>query len=87
MLPSHDCCSERSDLAGTVGDRLKEGASINKSLVTLGSVISALGRFGSLRCIARNCYALTKCIGVLAAVPKNKLKNSDFRLRGKKIYG
>ena len=35
--------SERSDAAGTSGQRLKEGGSINKSLVTLGSVISTLG--------------------------------------------
>ena len=35
--------SERSNKAGTKGIRLKEGASINRSLVTLGSVITALG--------------------------------------------
>ncbi|KAM4607372.1 uncharacterized protein kif16bb isoform 2-T2 [Polymixia lowei] len=34
--------SERADTARTAGPRLKEGANINKSLVTLGSVISAL---------------------------------------------
>ncbi|XP_074037348.1 kinesin-like protein 98A isoform X2 [Leptinotarsa decemlineata] len=34
--------SERADSTGAVGQRLKEGAHINKSLVTLGSVISAL---------------------------------------------
>ncbi|XP_075339095.1 uncharacterized protein kif16bb [Odontesthes bonariensis] len=34
--------SERADATGTTGTRLKEGANINKSLVTLGSVISAL---------------------------------------------
>ncbi|XP_048842785.1 kinesin-like protein KIF16B isoform X2 [Brienomyrus brachyistius] len=34
--------SERADTTGTSGMRLKEGCSINKSLVTLGSVISAL---------------------------------------------
>lgn len=36
--------SERADAAGTTGQRLKEGGSINKSLVTLGNVISTLGR-------------------------------------------
>lgn len=36
--------SERADASGATGQRLKEGASINKSLVTLGSVISVLGR-------------------------------------------
>ena len=34
--------SERSDRAGTSGMRLKEGAAINKSLLTLGKVISTL---------------------------------------------
>eukprot|EP00117_Sycon_ciliatum_P015425 scpid12898/ scgid15267/ Kinesin-like protein KIF14 len=34
--------SERTGKSGTTGDRLKEGASINKSLHTLGMVISAL---------------------------------------------
>lgn len=34
--------SERLDATGAVGIRLKEAAQINKSLVTLGSVISAL---------------------------------------------
>lgn len=35
--------SERADSTGATGVRLKEGANINKSLVTLGSVISSLG--------------------------------------------
>ena len=34
--------SERADSTGATGDRLKEGANINKSLTTLGIVISAL---------------------------------------------
>lgn len=34
--------SENSNLAGSAGTRLKEGASINKSLLTLGRVIKAL---------------------------------------------
>ena len=37
-------CSERADATGLTGERLKEGANINKSLVTLGTVISALGK-------------------------------------------
>lgn len=36
--------SERVGSTRTTGTRLKEGANINKSLVTLGSVISALGK-------------------------------------------
>ncbi|CAF3145756.1 unnamed protein product [Rotaria sp. Silwood2] len=34
--------SERADSSGATGDRLKEGANINKSLTTLGKVIAAL---------------------------------------------
>ena len=40
----HVLCSERADATGLTGERLKEGANINKSLVTLGTVISALGK-------------------------------------------
>lgn len=36
--------SEKVDPTRTVGGRLKESADINKSLVTLGHVISALGK-------------------------------------------
>jgi len=38
--------SERANSTGATGQRLKEGAHINKSLVTLGSVISALAEAG-----------------------------------------
>lgn len=34
--------SERADSTGAKGTRLKEGANINKSLTTLGKVISGL---------------------------------------------
>lgn len=54
--------SERADSTGAQGMRLKEGANINKSLTTLGKVISALAEisvnlpqnfyaYGSLICI------------------------------------
>ena len=36
------CCSERASATGSEGVRLKEGGSINKSLVCLGTVISTL---------------------------------------------
>lgn len=36
--------SERANSTCTTGTRLKEGANINKLLVTLGNVISALGK-------------------------------------------
>lgn len=43
--------SERADSTGAKGARLKEGANINKSLTTLGKVISALAEAvsGTLR--------------------------------------
>ena len=40
--------SERADSTGAKGLRLKEGANINKSLTTLGKVISALAEMVSL---------------------------------------
>jgi kinesin family member 1 len=43
--------SERADSTGAKGTRLKEGANINKSLTTLGKVISALAEVVSLRAI------------------------------------
>ncbi|XP_018022426.1 kinesin-like protein KIF1C [Hyalella azteca] len=39
--------SERADSTGAKGTRLKEGANINKSLTTLGKVISALAEVAS----------------------------------------
>lgn len=40
--------SERADATGATGVRLKEGGNINKSLVTLGNVISSLGQTAGL---------------------------------------
>lgn len=40
--------SERAVATGATGDRLKEGANINKSLTTLGKVISALADQASM---------------------------------------
>lgn len=37
--------SERANAMCTIGTRLKDEANINKSLVTLGNVISALGKW------------------------------------------
>jgi len=39
--------SERADSTGATGDRLKEGANINKSLSALGNVISALAELST----------------------------------------
>ena len=42
--------SERADATGAKGTRLKEGANINKSLTTLGKVISALAEMVIAHC-------------------------------------
>lgn len=59
--------SERADATGATGVRLKEGGNINKSLVTLGNVISALGRLEVTSCpilsmLARN--TPTRCLSL-----------------------
>lgn len=41
--------SERADSTGAKGTRLKEGANINKSLTTLGKVISALAEVSAAK--------------------------------------
>lgn len=53
--------SERADSTGAKGTRLKEGANINKSLTTLGKVISALAEIVSdcfFRSVFEFIYAL-----------------------------
>lgn len=50
--------SERADATGATGVRLKEGGNINKSLVTLGNVISSLGQNRSTKLC---CQSLSKC--------------------------
>ena len=44
--------SERAGKTGALGDRLKEGSLINKSLTTLGLVISALADIVSDVCLS-----------------------------------
>lgn len=46
--------SERADSTGAKGTRLKEGANINKSLTTLGKVISGLAEIVCLPKITYN---------------------------------
>ena len=48
--------SERASATGAEGIRLKEGGSINKSLVCLGNVISALGMW------YKTLYITTVCL-------------------------
>ncbi|TPX78323.1 hypothetical protein CcCBS67573_g00401 [Chytriomyces confervae] len=43
--------SERADSTGATGTRLKEGANINKSLTTLGKVISALAEASEVQAV------------------------------------
>lgn len=50
--------SERADSTGAKGTRLKEGANINKSLTTLGKVISALAEIVSVT-ISGNCFLVS----------------------------
>jgi hypothetical protein len=47
--------SERADSTGAKGTRLKEGANINKSLTTLGKVISALAEVVSMIALDWKC--------------------------------
>lgn len=63
-------CSERASSTGATGHRLKEGANINKSLVTLGTVISALGN---------NNLDITKSVFLSTTISwlENKLYRSD----------
>ena len=45
--------SERAESTGAKGTRLKEGANINKSLTTLGKVISALSENSVSKTVVR----------------------------------
>lgn len=55
--------SERADATGATGVRLKEGGNINKSLVTLGNVISSLGEKPiSIVCLCFPSYVLKICL-------------------------
>uniref|UniRef100_A0A3B5L5G8 plus-end-directed kinesin ATPase n=1 Tax=Xiphophorus couchianus TaxID=32473 RepID=A0A3B5L5G8_9TELE len=73
--------SERADSTGAKGTRLKEGANINKSLTTLGKVISALAEVVSALClifqflpVLSSSYAKNiKCNAVINEDPNNKL--------------
>ncbi|KAF4321463.1 hypothetical protein BBO99_00003209 [Phytophthora kernoviae] len=58
--------SERANVSGTSGDRLKEGAMINKSLTTLGRVISALSKYVFERKIQLNIAQQLNFLGDIA---------------------
>ena len=59
--------SERAESTGAVGKRLKEGANINKSLTTLGKVISALAESVS--------HSITNKLLKICTFNKNMNKN------------
>lgn len=66
--------SERANNTGATGTRLKEGAQINKSLTTLGRVISALAAASSAsgprpRRRRRRSRTATRCVARLAVFP------------------
>ena len=61
--------SERASSSGAAGERLKEGASINKSLVTLGIVISTLGKY----------IILSSSQGAMSSI--NSLNGPNFSFR------
>lgn len=48
--------SERANATQATGIRLKEGANINRSLVTLGIVISTLGKPATFRKLPKDMY-------------------------------
>uniref|UniRef100_A0A3Q3LKU2 plus-end-directed kinesin ATPase n=1 Tax=Mastacembelus armatus TaxID=205130 RepID=A0A3Q3LKU2_9TELE len=54
--------SERADSTGAKGTRLKEGANINKSLTTLGKVISALAEVVMCNNVCTHCYIFDFCV-------------------------
>lgn len=56
--------SERADATGATGVRLKEGGNINKSLVTLGNVISALGKSQFYGLVCFGSFLVTKNLSV-----------------------
>ncbi|XP_030842583.1 kinesin-like protein KIF1A isoform X12 [Strongylocentrotus purpuratus] len=66
--------SERADSTGAKGVRLKEGANINKSLTTLGKVISALAELSSQSGKPRNIKNSSMPIDKAS----KKKKKSDF---------
>lgn len=64
--------SERADATGATGVRLKEGGNINKSLVTLGNVISSLGGQHDTTAVVDvllvcSSFVLTVCVCVFAS--------------------
>lgn len=68
--------SERADSTGAKGTRLKEGANINKSLTTLGKVISALAEAVSFAISLPRNYPLPSYIEEVGSCLRNPYQDS-----------
>lgn len=79
--------SERADATGATGVRLKEGGNINKSLVTLGNVISALGKCVLLSCLVSDPLSLNmkKLCDVCVTNEKIASRSLETKLKNKLI--
>lgn len=75
--------SERANSTGATGNRLKEGANINKSLVTLGTVISALGM---RHLMSHYQYNLIKFLGLFFTVAIREYMSVLFIIRVALLY-
>ena len=80
--------SERVSATGAEGLRLKEGGNINKSLASLGNVISALGMYHPTpycvcvcRCVCWHAV-LNICTACTCIMPLQNCLNSDECLHG-----
>ena len=69
--------SERADSTGAKGTRLKEGANINKSLTTLGKVISALAEIVSCFYYLRFLFNIEMCFFSPFNTVFNILRNTN----------
>lgn len=78
--------SERADATGATGVRLKEGGNINKSLVTLGNVISALGRFTLVSCLLSLSvlHSGMKSLGLMLVLQTRVIASRFFEARFKR---
>lgn len=78
--------SERADATGATGVRLKEGGNINKSLVTLGNVISALGRFTLVSCLLllSVLHSGMKSLGLMLVLQTRVIASRFFEARFKR---